>query len=160
MLSIRLSRTGRKNLPSFRIIVQEKTQAPVSKVVEIIGTYDPKTEPALVKVKKERLDHWLKVGARPTVALAEILVKQDLITLEQVPELVHERKLREAGKKRVSDKKAYKDQVAKEIKKRNEAKQKAQAKPAEKPAEEKKPATQSETKPAEKPVEKPTQDKK
>jgi small subunit ribosomal protein S16 len=149
MLSIRLARVGRTNLPSYRIVVQEKTQAPQSKVVEIIGSYDPKAEPAKVIAKKERLDHWMKAGARPTLSVAALLIKQDLIKIEQVPELQHERTRRDAAKKRVAEKRAHKESVAKEIKKRNEAKQKAAATPAapakpeaaaEKPAEAAKPA--------------------
>ncbi len=147
MLSIRLARVGRVNLPSYRIVVQEKTRSPHSKVVEIIGSYDPKVEPAKLVTKKDRLDHWLKAGARPTVSLAELLVKQDLIKLEQVPELQHERARRDASKKRMADKRAHKEKVAKEIKARNEAKQKAQAKPAEKPAA---PEKKAESKPEEK----------
>jgi small subunit ribosomal protein S16 len=152
MLSIRLARVGRTNLPSYRIVVQEKTQAPQSKVVEIIGSYDPKAEPAKVIAKKERLDHWLKAGARPTLSVAALLVKQDLIKIEQVPELQHERARRDASKKRIGEKRAWKEQVAKDIKKRNEAKQKAQAKPAEpaKPAEAAAPAPEA-AKPAEAP---------
>ncbi|MFO0704970.1 MAG: 30S ribosomal protein S16 [Candidatus Andersenbacteria bacterium] len=147
MLSIRLARVGRVNLPSYRIVVQEKTRSPHSKVVEIIGSYDPKVEPAKLITKKERLDHWLKAGARPTLSLAELLVKQDLIKLEQVPELQHERARREAGKKRVADKRTWKEKVAKEIKARNEAKQKTQAAPkAEAPKTEAKPAAKPEEK--------------
>ncbi len=132
MLSIRLARVGRVNLPAFRVVVQEKTRAPRSRVIEILGLYDPKTEPAKVEINKERLDHWISVGARPTVSAAEILVKQDLLKLEQVPELIHQRELREASKKRVGEKKDWQAKVAKEKKKRAETKAKGQghAKPA------------------------------
>lgn len=130
MLSIRLARVGRVNLPAYRIVVQEKTQAPQSKAVEIIGSYDPKAEPAKVVADKERLDYWLKAGAQPTLSLAELLIKQDLLKVEQAPIVQLERTRREASKKRMADKQAHKDQVAKDIKARNEAKQKAQEKPA------------------------------
>jgi len=136
MLSIRLARVGRVNWPAYRVVVQEKTRAPRSKVIEILGQYDPKLEPAKFEVKKERLDYWMSVGARPTVSAAELLVKQDLLKLEQVPELQHERDIREASKKRATAKKAHKAQVEKDKKKRAEAKAKASAKPA-KPTEDK-----------------------
>jgi len=161
MLSIRLARVGRVNLPSYRIVVQEKTRAPISKVVEIIGSYDPKVEPAKVVANKERLDHWIKAGARPTISAAELLIKQDLLKLEQVPEVQHERARREASKKRIAEKRAWKEKVAKEIKARNEAKAapkkeepKAEAKPAEAPKAEAKPAEKPAEKPAAKPEEK------
>ncbi len=138
MLSIRLARVGRVNWPAYRVVVQEKHRSPVSKTVEILGQYDPKTEPAKFEINKERLDHWMSVGARPTVSAAELLVKQDLLKIEQVPELQHERELREASKKRVGEKKAWKAQVEKDKKKRAEVKSKANEKPAEdKPSEEK-----------------------
>lgn len=154
MLSIRLARVGRKNWPSYRIVVQEKTRSPHSKVVEILGSYDPKSEPPKVVTNKDRIDHWMKAGATPTISAAELLVKQDLVKLERVPQLAHERARREAARKTQQEKRAWKEKVAKDIKKRNEAKQKAQAKPAEavKPAvaENNKPAEAS--KPAEKPA--------
>ncbi len=125
MLSIRLARVGRVNLPAFRVVVQEKTRSPRSKVVEILGQYDPKTEPAKITIDQERLNHWISVGARPTIAVADILVKQDLLKLEQVPQLQHERARREASKKRVSDKKDWQAKVVKEKKKRAEAKAKS-----------------------------------
>ncbi len=153
MLSIRLARVGRKNWPSYRLVVQEKTRSPHSHVVEILGSYDPKSNPSKVVTNKERLDHWMKIGATPTISAAELLVKQDLIKLEQVPQLAHERARREAARKTQQGKRAWKEQVAKDIKKRHEAKQKAQAKPPEaakaaetaKPAEEGKPAVEKPT---------------
>jgi small subunit ribosomal protein S16 len=145
MLSIRLARVGRANWPAYRLVVQERTRAPRSKVVEILGSYDPKSEPAKVVVNKERVDHWIKAGARPTVSAAELLIKQDLLKLEQVPEVAHERKRRDDARKRVGTKRAWKEQVAKEIKKRNEAKQ-APQKAAETPAAE--PAAKAQAKPA------------
>ena len=155
MLSIRLARMGRKNWPSYRLVVQEKTRAPQSKVVEILGSYDPKSEPASVTANKERLDYWLKAGARPTISAAELLVKQDLLKLEQVPELRHERDRREAARKHQQEKHAWKEQVAKEIKKRHEAKQgsqKAETKPTE-PSPAGAPTAAEEPKPAETKVE-------
>jgi len=130
MLTIRLSRTGRTNWPFYRIIVQEKTSAPSSRALDIIGSYDPKTEPATVKTDQSKLDHWIKMGARPSLAVAELFVKQDLLKLEQVPELIRERARRVASQKRVAEKKDWRQQVAKEKKKRAAAKQKATAKPA------------------------------
>ena len=128
MLSIRLARVGRTNLPSYRLVVQERTRSPHSKVVEILGSYDPKAEPAKIVANKERLDYWLKVGAQPTVPAAEILIKQDLLRLEQAPALKHERARREQSKKRFLQRRDWKEKVAKLKKERAEAKQKAQGK--------------------------------
>jgi len=157
MLMIRLARVGRKNLPSYRIVVQEKSFATSSSVVENVGQYDPKTEPSTVTIKKERIEHWIKQGARPSLRVAEILVGQDILKLDQVPELKDERARREAGKKRQTEKLAWKKKVTQEIKKRGETKQKASEKPApEKPAEEAK----AEEKPTDAPTSAPVEEKK
>lgn len=128
MLSIRLSRVGRTNLPTYRLVVQERTRAPKSRVVEILGNYDPKSEPSKVVADKARLDYWLSVGAQPTVSAAELLIKQDLLTVEQAPELKRERVRREQARKRQAGKRDWKDKVAKLKAERADAKQKAQGK--------------------------------
>ncbi|MFO0702479.1 MAG: 30S ribosomal protein S16 [Candidatus Andersenbacteria bacterium] len=148
MLTIRLARVGRTNLPAYRLVVQEKTRSPRSRVVEILGSYDPKSEPSKIVADKARLDYWLSVGAQPSVPAAELLIKQDLLKVEQAPDLKRERARREHARKRLSERRTWKEQVVKLKKERAEAKQKAQGKPAEAaPAE--KPA---EVKPAEAPA--------
>jgi small subunit ribosomal protein S16 len=128
MLSIRLSRVGRTNLPTYRLVVQERTRAPQSRVVEILGSYDPKSEPSKVVADKARLDYWLSVGAQPTVTAAELLIKQDLLKLEQAPALKHERARRDGARKRMGAKRDWKDKVTKLKAERADAKQKAQGK--------------------------------
>lgn len=135
MLSIRLARVGRTNLPSYRLVVQEKTRSPHSRVIEILGSYDPKSEPSKVVAKKERLDYWLSVGATPTVSAAELLIKQDLIKVEQAPAVKRERARRDSARKRMTEKRSWKEQVDKLKKERADKKQKAQGKTEEKPTE-------------------------
>ena len=67
MLTIRLSRVGKKKAPLFRVIVQPKTRDPWAKSVEILGHYNPRTK-ALV-VAADQVKHWLEKGAQcsPTV---------------------------------------------------------------------------------------------
>ena len=62
---IRLKRMGTLKKPMHRIVVTDKRRARNSKTIEILGFYDPKTEPANVKVHKERAEYWLGVGATP-----------------------------------------------------------------------------------------------
>lgn len=68
MLSIKLVRTGKKNLPSFRIVVGLG-----NKVVENLGYYYPLSNPPLLKLIKERIEYWRKSGARLNPAVAAML---------------------------------------------------------------------------------------
>ena len=63
---IRLKRMGTLKKPFHRIVVIDKRRARDSRPIETLGYYDPKTEPANVKVKKERAEYWLSVGAEPS----------------------------------------------------------------------------------------------
>ena len=65
MLKIRLNRTGARKKPSYRIVVAESTAPRDGKYIEIIGTYDPLTDPATIVLKEDRAKHWLSVGAQP-----------------------------------------------------------------------------------------------
>jgi small subunit ribosomal protein S16 len=73
MLAIRLSRTGSKKRAHYRVVVLESRSARDGRFVEILGHYDPRPVPAIVKVDKARLDHWLKMGARPSDTLRTLL---------------------------------------------------------------------------------------
>ncbi len=84
MLKIRLSRTGKKSQPSFRIIVQEHSAAVKGgKVVEIIGHYQPTSPNKDVVVEKERVEHWISVGAQPSDTVAALLKRHGLANMEK-----------------------------------------------------------------------------
>ncbi|MFH1719987.1 MAG: 30S ribosomal protein S16 [Patescibacteria group bacterium] len=73
MLTIRLSRTGKKSQPSFRIVLQEHTAAVQGKFIEILGYYKPSEDPKVLEVNEERIKHWISVGAKPSDTLAVLL---------------------------------------------------------------------------------------
>ena len=73
---IRLKRFGTLKKPSHRIVVMDKRRARDSEPIETLGYYDPKTNPANVKVNKERAEYWLGVGAIPSHAVGLLLKKQ------------------------------------------------------------------------------------
>jgi len=73
---IRLKRMGTLKKPAHRIIVVDKRRARDSRPIEILGYYDPKTNPATVSVKKERAEYWLGVGAVPSAIVKTLLKKQ------------------------------------------------------------------------------------
>jgi len=73
MLAIRLSRTGSNRRPYFRVVVTDSSQARDSRFVEILGHYHPRSKPAVVEVNRERLAHWLKLGAKPSDTVRTLL---------------------------------------------------------------------------------------
>jgi small subunit ribosomal protein S16 len=75
MLSIRLRRMGSAKKPYFRVVVQEARSARESSFVENLGTYNPRSKPAQVDINKERVQHWLKQGARPSDSVRTLIAR-------------------------------------------------------------------------------------
>jgi small subunit ribosomal protein S16 len=61
---IRLARTGARKQPHYRVVVIEKARRRDGRFLEIVGTYNPRTSPATVDLKRERIAHWVSKGAR------------------------------------------------------------------------------------------------
>jgi small subunit ribosomal protein S16 len=72
-LRIRLARYGAKKRPFYRIVVSNSESPRDGKFLDIIGTYDPRQEPAAVSVKEDRLREWVGRGATPTDTVASLL---------------------------------------------------------------------------------------
>ena len=72
-LRIRLARYGAKKRPFYRIVVTNSESPRDGRFLEIIGTYDPRQEPAAVNVKEELLSLWLSRGATPSDTVASLL---------------------------------------------------------------------------------------
>jgi len=83
MVILRLARHGRKNRPSFRVVVQDKHRAPSSNVIETIGHYNPLTHPATFEVKAERVAYWLEKGAQTSNTLHNLLVEKKIVSGEK-----------------------------------------------------------------------------
>ena len=73
MLRIRMARFGAKKKPSYRVVVIEKWRARDSRCVEVVGHYDPVAKPAVVNLQHDRIDHWVKSGAQPSITVARLL---------------------------------------------------------------------------------------
>jgi small subunit ribosomal protein S16 len=73
MLRIRLQRTGRENIPTYRIVVAEKARPVKGKYLEILGFYLPARTPSVFEHKAERIQHWLSKGAIPSETIARLL---------------------------------------------------------------------------------------
>ncbi len=76
MLRIRLSRTGKKRQPSYRVVVADINSKRDGRVVERIGYYNPLVNPIEYKIQEDRALHWLSVGAQPSDAVRRLLEKQ------------------------------------------------------------------------------------
>ncbi len=70
---LRLTRAGAKKAPYYHIIATDKRAKRDGKYIEQLGSYDPKKNPAEVILNQERVDYWLKVGARPSETVASLL---------------------------------------------------------------------------------------
>ena len=75
MVVIRLRRAGSKKRPFFRVVVTDSRAARDSSFVEILGHYNPRTKPAVVKVDKDRVEHWLKKGAQPSDSVRTLIAR-------------------------------------------------------------------------------------
>ena len=83
MLKIRLSRTGKKSQPSFRVVVQEHTAPIKGKFVESLGVYRPSSTPKEIKIDLERAKYWISVGARPSDTVAVLLKKEGVDNMDK-----------------------------------------------------------------------------
>ena len=72
---IRLARTGARKQPQYRIVVIEKARARNGRCTEIVGTYNPRTSPATVDLKRERIDYWVSKGAQLSSRVSKLLAQ-------------------------------------------------------------------------------------
>jgi len=73
MVRIRLRRVGAKKQPSYRIVAADKESPRDGRFLEVMGHYNPRTEPATIHLQEDRIFHWLSVGAQPSDAVARLL---------------------------------------------------------------------------------------
>ncbi|MGB8645708.1 MAG: 30S ribosomal protein S16 [Anaerolineae bacterium] len=70
---IKLTRMGAKKQPTYRVVIQEEHSKRDGRFIEIIGFYNPRTDPATIVLNQERMNYWLGVGARPTDSVGQLL---------------------------------------------------------------------------------------
>jgi small subunit ribosomal protein S16 len=73
VLMIRLSRTGARKQPHYRVVVIEKGKARHGRPVEVVGIYNPRTSPASVELKRERIQYWVSKGAKLSDRVSKIV---------------------------------------------------------------------------------------
>lgn len=70
---LRLKRTGKKKQPSYRVVAVDSRKPRDGRVLEVIGTYDPRQEPSAISIVNERAVHWLSHGAQPSETVSKLL---------------------------------------------------------------------------------------
>jgi len=90
MVVIRLRRAGSKKRPFFRIVVADSRTARDSRFVEILGHYNPRTKPELLKIDQDRVNYWLAKGARPSDSVRTLIAHHLTAPAAAVPAPVPE----------------------------------------------------------------------
>jgi small subunit ribosomal protein S16 len=72
---IRLARFGARKQPYYRVVVIEKDRARNGRSVEVVGTYNPRTNPASVSLNRERIEYWTSKGAQMSEIVAKLFAK-------------------------------------------------------------------------------------
>ena len=78
MVKIRLRRLGAKKAPFYRVVVADSRYPRDGRFIEEIGTYDPRQDPAAIRIDVERAQAWIKTGAQPTETVRALLKKAGL----------------------------------------------------------------------------------
>ena len=79
MVKIRLQRFGAHKAPKYRIVAADSRSPRDGKFLEILGTYNPSTDPATVTVDAEKVNAWIAKGAQPTTTVKNLLVANNVI---------------------------------------------------------------------------------
>jgi small subunit ribosomal protein S16 len=79
MVRIRFRRMGLRGQPSYRIVAADKEAARDGRFLEILGFYNPRTDPATLSVKEERVFHWMSNGALPTESVGQVFKSSGLL---------------------------------------------------------------------------------
>ena len=75
-VKMRLTRMGDKKSPFYRIVVIDSRKARDGKYIDLVGTYNPLTEPATITLKADKVKYWLENGVQPTDTVRDILSHQ------------------------------------------------------------------------------------
>jgi len=84
VVMIRLARFGARKQPCYRIVVIEKDRARNGRSIEVVGIYNPRTTPATVELKHERIAYWQGVGAKLTPIVEKLVAKNPAPAAEPV----------------------------------------------------------------------------
>ena len=101
MLTIRLSRIGKRKNPMYRLIISEKARDPYGRALEILGSYNPFTKE--LQAKNDRINYWLSQGAGLSATLNNLLVEKKIIKGEKIKASIARKKKKEAKEENKSE---------------------------------------------------------
>lgn len=78
MVRIRLTRTGKRKQPSYRVVVTDQRSARDGRFIEILGRYNPLTDPSEIEIDEERALHWMSKGAQPSSSVTALLKRRGI----------------------------------------------------------------------------------
>ncbi len=78
---VRLTRVGSKKNPVWRVVVADQRSPRDGRVIEMLGHYNPQTEPSTVVIDRERLDHWIERGAEPTNTIRRLMRTENTVAV-------------------------------------------------------------------------------
>ncbi len=93
MLTIRLTRVGKRNSPSYRVVVAEKKRAVKRKFVEIIGNYNPTLKPKQLAINKDRAVFWMERGAKASDTVNNLMADLGILAKNQKIKKIYGKKL-------------------------------------------------------------------
>jgi small subunit ribosomal protein S16 len=82
---IRLARIGAPKKPYYRVVVIEKERARNGLSLEVVGTYNPRTSPASIELKRERIEHWVSKGAKMSETVSKLMTKHAAAAATSTP---------------------------------------------------------------------------
>ena len=77
-VAMRLTRVGGKKDPQWRVVVADRRSPRDGRFIEVVGRYNPQTEPSTIVLNEERIRHWLERGAQPSEAVSKLLKTQGI----------------------------------------------------------------------------------
>jgi len=78
-VSIRLKRIGKRHVPQYRVVVMDKRRRRDGRQIDTIGLYQPKGDPAVVRIDEDKALEWLRKGARPSATVRSLLSDQGIM---------------------------------------------------------------------------------
>lgn len=149
MIRIRLARVGKKNSPSYRVVVAEQKMAVKRKFIEIIGNYNPSVNPKQLVINKERAVFWMDQGAQPSDTIRNLMCDLGILDKKEKAQKVYGKEMTKKAIKEGGEKKP-------EMAKTEEAAEETEA-PATEEVTEETPEAEPTGESAEKPADEPTE---
>ena len=112
MLTIRLSRIGKRKKPMYRLIISEKARDPYGRALEILGSYNPFTKE--LQAKKDRIQYWLSQGSGMSATVNNLLIEKGIIEGKKIKASKLRKKKKDSKKQEVKPKSTKEDKKSEE----------------------------------------------